>query len=477
MMMKSGLALAVLAVTGFGRAGNAQAADFPLYKATPKAAITAFNWSGFYIGGNVGYGVARNPARHVFPATFSDETFAFMPKGVAGGGQIGFNWQATSHLVLGIEADWQASSQEDSQTCISICFIPGDYIRASQKLESFATVRGRLGWASGPMLFYATGGSAAGRVSTDTAKDFANFGVVQAGLSEQRSGWTIGGGIEAALAGNWTVKAEYLYLDLGTTTLDFSYFGQPGFVASDIRNHIARLGVNYRFGATAAATAADRPAINWAGPYVGGHVGYGVTPTRSREDFYFNGAYSSTETFNLGARGALGGAQIGYSWQAANLLFGVEADLQASAQGSGTICVQACIPGRYASYSQELPWFGTARVRSGYTNGATLFYVTGGLAYGSVETSTAMQIGVHTFPSHRFSETKVGWTIGGGIEAALAGNWSAKAEYLYVDLGKTTAAFSSNNGVIDIVMTNDINSHVFRLGVNYRLDTPIAAKF
>jgi outer membrane immunogenic protein len=477
---RRGLVLSIWSAAAIGLATGTQAADLPVYKAAPKAAAAIYNWTGFYLGGNVGYGIARNPSQHSSPALFSDETFTLAPAGAIGGVQIGFNWQATPHLVLGIEVDWQAGNQKDSQTCISICG-PGDYARISQELGSFATLRGRLGWANGPVLYYVTGGWATGRLDTDVARNSGNFGHVQASLGERRSAWTIGGGIEAALAGNWTAKIEYLYLDFGTTAFSFSYFGQPVSVLSDIHNHVARLGVNYKFGAPVAAAAPVYPvqrAAAWAGFYVGGNVGYGVARTRSREDFFINGVYSNTETFDLGARGVLGGAQVGYNWQASNWVFGIEADLQASAQDSGTICVQTCYsPGlRYSQYAQTFPWFGTVRARGGFSSGAALFYVTGGLAYGRVETDAALQIGVTTFPSHSFTHTETGWTVGGGIEAALAGNWSAKAEYLFVDFGKVTDTFSSNGGVVDVVLTNDIRNHVFRLGLNYKLGGPVVAK-
>jgi outer membrane immunogenic protein len=116
----------------------------------------------------------------------------------------------------------------------------------------------------------------------------------------------------------------------------------------------------------------------------------------------------------------------------------------------------------------------------GWTDGPILFYATGGLAYGHIRTDERVDTvpfltGVTTSAS--FGQTKVGWTAGAGAEAHMYGNWTAKAEYLYVDLGTV----SGNVIAPDIVIPNNVNAsenrgfssaihdHIFRLGVNYKL--------
>ncbi len=220
-----------------------------------RPAVSAVNWSGFYLGANVGYGVARNvsgsnaslPGGFFFP-----ETFNVSPQGVLGGGQVGYNWQAAPNWVFGVEADFQGSAQKDSTTCVTGCInvaILG-MTQVTQKLPWFGTLRGRLGWTSGPALYYLTAGLAYGGVTTDVTADLG-LGPVSASFSHAKSGWTIGGGIETQVAGNWTAKVEYLYIDLGSVTDSFIYTPFPiiNFTeSSDIRNHVVRLALNYRFG-------------------------------------------------------------------------------------------------------------------------------------------------------------------------------------------------------------------------------------
>jgi outer membrane immunogenic protein len=118
---------------------------------------------------------------------------------------------------------------------------------------------------------------------------------------------------------------------------------------------------------------------------------------------------------------------------------------------------------------QKEPWFGTLRGRLGATTGPALFYVTGGLAYGNVVTNVSQNPGALSAVTASANQIKAGWTVGGGIEAALIGNWSAKVEYLYVDLGSQNLTF------LDIVprtttLATNFRDNVHRAGVNYKLD-------
>ena len=119
---------------------------------------------------------------------------------------------------------------------------------------------------------------------------------------------------------------------------------------------------------------------------------------------------------------------------------------------------------------QKIKWFGTARGRLGYATGPALFYLTGGLAYGNVKT-TLTELAGGTITSASVSDSNIGWTVGGGAEAALWGNWTAKTEYLYMDLGSTTSLNVSNTiagaGALNRLLTSDVRAHIFRGGVNY----------
>lgn len=179
------------------------------------------------------------------------ERFNLDPIGVLGGAQIGFDWQTMPDWVWGIEADIQASTQADATTCSKSCLVQS-FTQVSQKLPWFGTLRGRVGWSNGPALLYVTGGWAYGQVATDYAINVAASGVDARSFRHAKSGWVAGAGIEAHVTGSWIAKVEYLYLDLGTVSDVFAYAAAPGLGTqterSHIHDHVARLGLNYRWG-------------------------------------------------------------------------------------------------------------------------------------------------------------------------------------------------------------------------------------
>jgi outer membrane immunogenic protein len=158
---------------------------------------------------------------------------------------------------VGLEADIQGTNQSDKACAPLVCFSQAtattsgnDAITAHQQLDWFGTVRGRLGAVNNNILFFATGGVAFAQVKETIAENFslgtpANFTSVTSTFNQ--IGWAAGGGIEAALSGNWTAKAEYLYLDLGTIKSTFNDGTLTINNTSTVRDHIFRAGVNYRF--------------------------------------------------------------------------------------------------------------------------------------------------------------------------------------------------------------------------------------
>lgn len=465
---------------------SASAADGPAVPARKVAPpVTAYNWSGFYLGGNVGYGVGRNQASEILVAPpnppLSSQSFTLGPAGWLGGGQIGYNWQ-TGNWVFGIEADWQWTGQKDS-VCITFC-VPNTSLIVTQEFHWLATLRARIGHARDGWLWYLTGGAAWGRVTQDDVLTFPNA-LETASFSHTQGGWTIGGGVETALAGAWTGKLEYLYVDLGSTTDAFTLFsGEALFtqtIVKPVREHIIRLGLNYRVGGGAAGSAVYAkvpntiskapPAVmvsNWAGFYLGGNVGYGVGRNHGNETHTsLNGALSTQ--FTLGPAGWLAGGQAGYNWQRGNWVFGVEADWQWTGQ-EDSVCVTVCTSFSTLTLAQEIEWFATLRGRIGYARDGWLWYVTGGGAWGRVTETDALFQVTTPLTAARFTHTKGGWTIGGGVETALTGNWSAKFEYLYVDLGRTTDVFSYplQGGTAAETITKQVHDHIYRVGLNYR---------
>jgi outer membrane immunogenic protein len=226
-----------------------QAADFPPaappYHPAPAAIRAVANWGGFYLGGNVGVGLARDQS--TFSAggvTFSTVDTAVF--GAVGGGQVGYNWQFGA-LVLGAEADFDWSNAKGSISAQCASCGPVTNASLEHDIDWFGTARGQIGYAADGWLAYATGGYAFGRVAL---KGTATGGGVSASLTQNAtpSGWTIGGGAEVALGPNWSARLEYLYVDLGTVNNTIVVTGAPSLIDSArIQMNVVRAGVNYRF--------------------------------------------------------------------------------------------------------------------------------------------------------------------------------------------------------------------------------------
>jgi outer membrane immunogenic protein len=219
----------------------AHAADLPpapSYKAP--VMVPTYNWTGFYVGANVGGGFAN----FTNVATAAGVTFTGTTKlnGVIGGGQIGYNWQYTN-FVFGLEADFQGSSQRLTTTTVTGRTI----INETDKFPWFGTVRGRVGVTPvDRWLVYATGGLAYGEVQT-SGNVTVGAAASTFNASSTKAGWTVGGGVEAALWDNWTAKVEYLYVDINNFTLNTAVFATPITTTLHLKENIGRVGVNYRF--------------------------------------------------------------------------------------------------------------------------------------------------------------------------------------------------------------------------------------
>lgn len=225
---KRALAGAALGLLAHG--GIAVAADLPV-----KARLApAYDWSGFYLGAHVGYGGAQIgansnplPSQGVFlPPTAT---------GLIGGYQGGYNWQLHNNLVLGVEVDATFISPADTAR------IGNDPYHTT--FDYFATARGRVGYAMGTWLPYATAGFAWGKTKLNVLD--AEGGIF-ATDQKDHVGWTVGTGVETAVGGNWTAKLEYNYIDLSRQTYGLAGFGLPA-VEVDPKIHTVKLGMNYRF--------------------------------------------------------------------------------------------------------------------------------------------------------------------------------------------------------------------------------------
>jgi outer membrane immunogenic protein len=242
-------ALLGLTLTSVGALASANAADMYVpgpagpggYKDAPYVA----SWAGFYAGVNGGGAWSEFSDKFAVP----NQNFGgISPSGGFGGGQIGYNWQGVWHpnLVLGVEADIQGAGIEDKKSVNSF-----DFFRS--RLDFFGTVRGRIGYASGPSLLYATGGFAYGGIHNE----FNDGGIVDA-KSGTATGYTVGGGYEYKFNPAWSLKVEYQYINLGRSdpplplgVLGVTTVCNPAFEAAKCEDdalHTVRAGLNYHFG-------------------------------------------------------------------------------------------------------------------------------------------------------------------------------------------------------------------------------------
>ena len=166
-------------------------------------------------------------------------------------------------------------------------------------------------------------------------------------------------------------------------------------------------------------------AYSWAGPYIGGNLGY---------------KWGDVSNSPTNPSGISGGVQAGYNFQTGPWVYGVEGDIQATGASD-----------RFATWKFANPWFGTLRGRAGYAIQNVLFYGTAGLAFGSLR---ATGLGVSE------SHTSVGWAAGAGAEFGITQNWTGKIEYLYVDL--------SDSRFVTTGAKHGYDSSMVRVGVNYR---------
>lgn len=227
-----------------------------------------FSWTGFYFGGNAGYGWGH--ADTDFDPRPDAATFFFLepttlnpdPSGFIGGGQLGYNWQ-WKWLVLGAETDFQGTDIEGDDKRFDFVDItgagngPDSFLAAHERIQWLGTVRGRVGIAPiCRLLIYGTGGLAYGNVDYSANTNFGNgFATYPVDFSETKTGWTAGGGIEYALTHHWTVRAEYLHYDLGHESRTQNQLiggvpqGPPFFVHYNFETsgEIVRGGFNFKF--------------------------------------------------------------------------------------------------------------------------------------------------------------------------------------------------------------------------------------
>ncbi|WP_448951154.1 outer membrane protein [Labrys neptuniae] len=263
-------AASMLATTAFA----ADLAPAPVEPAAPT--VVPFSWTGFYLGVNAGVDFAHDKftmSPYGLWSTAGDSSSSpfirekgsptLSPVGFTGGVQAGYNWQQ-GQIVYGIEADFSGTDLSKQRLIgpVRTNFnVPMDF-KEKMKSDWLTTARARIGWALDRILLYATGGVAvadysysSGYVYGTNNPNFAGGLISYGSKSRTLVGWTIGAGAEYALTNHWTVKAEYLFVDLGNapSIRTAESGGVPGPTTYSIKSkshlteNVLRLGVNYKF--------------------------------------------------------------------------------------------------------------------------------------------------------------------------------------------------------------------------------------
>lgn len=253
MLRVSAVSLAILCAASSSLfAADIYRRDQGSYKDTP-IYVAPHLWQGFYIGANVGYGWADKdsadidvlgPPNSIYPLSASYSTDY---EGVFGGLQAGYNFQS-GKFVFGIEADILAADfSADSEAVDPFAVNPPSVLDTEFSIDWFGTVRGRLGVAYDRALLFATGGLAYGHVNLDAAYT-TPLTTVRLGSDDTEIGYAVGGGLEYAIGSGWTLKAEYLYVDLGEVDGSATFFDETYKTEADASFHTVRVGLNYVFG-------------------------------------------------------------------------------------------------------------------------------------------------------------------------------------------------------------------------------------
>lgn len=276
-MRVASAAVAIGAILGVG---VASAADIPprSYTKAPTMVAEVYNWTGFYVGGNVGGVWGRSSGTNDFldleeigSTATNPQANSLRNSAVIGGIHAGYNWQM-ARWVFGVEADLDWTDSHNGfcrQTSInSLPCSDNDFgfLTLNEKTEWLGSVRGRLGYAWERLMIYGTGGAAWGKIDTSINANCLVEGCGESRVtlnttgkfSDTKVGWVAGAGVEAMLSANWIVRVEYLHYDLGGVTNTLNLRTDPSFPqdapwSRSLRYDTVRAGLSYKFGGPVAA--------------------------------------------------------------------------------------------------------------------------------------------------------------------------------------------------------------------------------
>jgi outer membrane immunogenic protein len=481
---KIALAVSVLAASAVG----ASAADLPV-KAKPVPAA-GLDWSGVYIGAHAGYGGGMTD----WDTRIAD----FVARGPLVGGQVGINKQLGS-FVFGLELDgsWADIKGLGSYALGGPGLGFNFASRTTSKIDSLATFAGRAGVAADRWFVFAKAGISAAHEKHSTVETLAvplagqvSTSILTLSGSETRYAPMLGFGAEYALAGPWSILAEYNYHHFGASNVRFTgwvtSFDGTGPIASNSRIeqaiHVARLGVNYRLGnfapAPSFAPVPPAPGTNWTGAYIGAQGGYGWGQTQWPNTPGAVVPGGSLPRFDNSSW--LAGGAIGVNAQSGRFVFGVEGEILATGikgNFSGSSVIGGGDAVFNATVSSKIDWLALATARAGFVVGDRLMlYGKGGMAIAEEQhTAATTQVPGPSF-NRSGKAVHTGGVVGAGGEYAFAPNWSVKAEYDYIRMFAqqvqlngtgTGGAFGAGTPVVAVVTKITQDLHLVKFGVNY----------
>jgi outer membrane immunogenic protein len=491
-MANSKLLVSVAAAGALVGIGIASAADLPrTYTKAPAVIADIYNWTGFYIGleGGGDWGRSRHYQNDPAAAAAGErlgrttnlglaETGAIGLNGVLAGSTVGYNYQFSNNIVVGIENDFSWTHDKGGANLIP----PFTNAVMAQTAQTWLdTLRGRIGYAWKRVLVYGTGGAA-----------FAGEGIllcetIAAGCGNQSRiviGWVAGAGAEYALVDNWSVKLEYLHADFGSQFYPRTYppghavNGSTFFASRDVTltDDIVRAGLNYQFGGggRTKAPAAAAEIHNWTGFYIGVEGGgdWGHSQHYQDDSGTFFGSifcplqfcppapFGLPQTAGIDLNGVFAGSTAGYNYQfGSSIVVGIENDFSWSGNSGSANLVPPFLTGM--TYTTTQTWLDTLRARAGYTWNRVLVYGTGGAAFANAEVLLCD-------PATCASQSRImtGWTAGMGTEYAFMDHWSVKLEYLHAEFGAHFPRITTTilNPAHNLTLIDDI----VRAGVNYK---------
>ncbi|HXZ15829.1 MAG TPA: outer membrane beta-barrel protein, partial [Roseiarcus sp.] len=485
--------------------GPLLATGLPSLKGGPAPTAYAANWTGFYLGGQVGYAYGDNHGAYNFSTPdgiVASGALTRDAQGVIFGAHAGYN-QQFDELVLGLEASIDGTSLINREG-LGASDLSGDQGTLNSMVQSDVqgSVRARAGYAFGRLLPYVTGGLAIGHFGTQSdfgAANNANFafdGYATHGLQwTTRLGWTVGGGAEWAINDRWSLRGEYRYSEFGSVS-DTPTVALPGTYYSGGRRldqNQFQVGASYKFGdpllvpVAAPVLAAKMPPIDWtgyswAGLYAGGQVGmiWGAN-----HGYYYvatPGGLSAYDPMTSDAQVASVEGHIGYNWQFDHAVVGLEGSIDGTnlvrnsllpvySPGLGFGPTNAP-PGGTLTTAVKSNLQGSIRARAGYAWGRLLPFVTGGVALAGFTQQSYLSgedaLGLFNANSSR-SMLRVGWTLGAGAEWAMTRNWAIRGEYRYTDFGSISDASTLAVPVATAFTgTRRLDQNLLEFGVSYK---------